>query len=110
MVLNTKVISASFGQIKKKLDPAFTYLVFEQENVEFLEKSFQEITRTLAAQEKIKFEVQAYRDADRSKVCLVLKTGPEAGEILKARFLDFNFSKDITFYVFDSKTKSISGE
>ena len=103
MVDTLKVVLTSFGQIKKNLDPAFTYLVFEWESVGAQKDSFPEITPELAALDKIKFEARAYEDTSRNKVGLVLKTSPEAGEIMKAKFLAINFPKDIILYVFDSK-------
>ena len=98
-----KIISTSLGQIKKNLDPAFTYLFFEKKNNGGSEDFPPEITKALAELDKIKFKAQTYRDAARSTVCLVLKAAPAAGEILKASFLTINFPKNILFYVFDSK-------
>ena len=95
-------ISPTFAEIKRKLDPAFSYMVFEKEEGSGEGGDFYEVIQTLSALKNRDLGRQICRDVSRGKMLLVIKMEPEEAEVVMQEIIETGFSRQINYYLYRS--------
>ena len=106
MDIDNKGALSRFTKVKRDLDPAFGYVVFEKPGGSKDEESFSEITKVLAHVKKKILGREVHFDEDKKRLLLVVKLDLEQGENIIQEFLGVRLPEEITFYVYGSRSKS----
>lgn len=105
MDLGNNPISSSFEEIKKSLDLACSYMIFEKDAGSMERGEFQEIMVVLSRLKKWTLEQEIHCDEARGRLLLVVKLEPNQTDKIIQEFLNIRLPKDITFYVYGSHPK-----
>jgi regulator of sirC expression with transglutaminase-like and TPR domain len=103
---DVKTVSSSFAEIKRSLDPSFSYLVFEKAMGFSNEAEFPEVTQVLSRLKKRVLGREIHCDEARGLLLLVVKLEPEQADKTMQEFLAIGLPKDITFYYYGKPIKS----
>jgi len=93
----------TFEKIKRGLDPACSYMVFERHSEAQVEMAFREVFEALAQMDFGFYERQVLRDQARGCMVLIIKFGPGRSDKIMHAFLDLGLPEDITFYAYGSQ-------
>lgn len=93
----------SFENIKRGLDPAYSYIVFERRGEAQVEMAFREVFEALAQMDFGFYERQVLRDQARGCMVLIIKFGPGRSDKIMHAFLELGLPEDITFYAYGSQ-------
>ncbi len=102
MTASAKPNSLTFEKIKRGLDPAYSYMVFERLTEASAESAFQEVFKALSRMDFGFYERQVLRDEARGRLLLVVKFGPGRIDNIMQEFLNIGLPEDITFYAYGS--------
>ena len=105
---DNKPISLSFVEIKKSLDPACSYMIFETAVGSRGGGEFREIIDVLSRLKKGVLEQTLYRDETGGKLYLVAKLDPDEADNISQKFLNIMLPKEKTFYVYRRRSSSAS--
>lgn len=106
MTPSTKPNPFSFEKIKRGLDPAHSYMVFERRTEANAESAFQEVFEALTNMDFGFYERQVLRDKARGRLLLIIKFAPGRTDRIMQAFLDVGLPEDITFYAYGSHSTS----
>jgi hypothetical protein len=102
---DTKLSSSNFEEIKRGLDPSYSYLVFEKAIGSRDEVEFPEVTQLLTRLKKRVLGREIHRDQVRGLLLLVVKLEPEPADNTVQEFLEIGLPKEITFYYYGNRIK-----
>lgn len=103
MMAGAKLDSFNFEKIKRGLDPAFSYMVFERHTEAQTESAFREVFESLTHMDSGFYEQQVLRDEARDCMVLIIKFGPGRSDKIMQAFLNVGLPEDITFYAYGSQ-------
>ncbi len=103
-----KHIPSSFAEIKRNLDPAYGYMVFEKAVDSEGSGEFEEIIPLLSRIKKGVFEHVVHRDKVKGRLVLVVKLEPNLTDKVTQEFLNIMLPKDITLYVYGSRPEHVA--
>lgn len=89
-------------KIKRGLDPAFSYMIFERSSRAGPEEAFREVIEALSRMDFGFYERQLLRIDEGGRLLLVVKFGPGRMDETMQEFLNVGLPKDITFYAYGS--------
>ena len=98
-----KVNSPVFEKIKRTLDPAYSYVIFEKSEGSPDEGEFQEVFDIISRLKLGIFEWKIHHDKTRGVAILVVKIDPGRTDKILEEFINMGIPKDITFYSFGSR-------
>ena len=87
----------SFAEIKRDLDPSYSYLIFRKQMVPDRRSDFSEIIKILASLQIKDAEWQVYSDKFETRSILVVKMIPHPDELTMQETLACRLSKDVGF-------------
>ncbi len=100
---NSRVfIPATFDEIKSKLDPVFSYLIFKGVPGNSKGERFREIKNKIACFRQGVSEEAVYHDESTGEDFLVIKIDSDIREDCIQEFVDLNLTKDMTIYIFSN--------
>ena len=102
---DNKPISLSFVEIKKSLDPACSYMIFETALGSREGGGFREIIDVLSRLKKGVLKQEVHHDESRGCLLLVVKLDSNQTDKIIQKFLEFRLPEDITFYVYGTRLK-----
>jgi hypothetical protein len=102
MTGSTKADFVTLEKIKRGLDPACSYMIFERSTHASAEEAFREVVEALSRMDFGFYERQVLRDEDGGRLLLVVKFGPGRMDDTMQEFLNVGLPKDITFYAYGS--------
>jgi hypothetical protein len=106
MNVRAKPDSLIFEKIKRGLDPAYSYMIFERLAEASAENAFREVFEALSLMDFGFYERQVLRDEARRRLLLVVKFGPGRTDNIMQEFLNIGLPEDITFYAYGSHSTS----
>lgn len=93
-----------FEKIKRGLDPAYSYIVFERHTDAEVDSAFREVFEALRHMDFGFYEQQVLRDKARGCLLLIIKFGPGRSDKIMQAFLELGLPEDITFYAYGSQS------
>jgi len=103
MKARRKLNSPVFEKIKRTLDPAYSYVIFEKSSGSTDEDEFQEVFDVISSLELGNFEWKIHYDKTKGVAILVVKIDPGRADKILEEFINMGIPKDITFYSFGSR-------
>lgn len=104
MMAGAKPDSLTFEKIKRGLDPAYSYMVFERHTEAHVESTFEEVFEALMHMDFGFYEQQVLRDKARGCMVLIIKFGPGRSDKIMQAFLNVGLPEGITFYAYGSQS------
>ena len=95
-------ISASFDEVKSKLDPAFSYLIFKGAPANSKGERIREIKNNIACFQKGVSEEVVYHDESTGEYFWVIKIDSNIRDDCIQEFVDLNLAKEMTIYIFSN--------
>ena len=96
---SVKPVSSCSEAVKRKLDPAFSYMIFEKAGGE---SEFQQVVDILLKLDLIIHEMKFFLDEAKGKLLLVVKFDPGPTDKIMQEFLSVGLPEDLTFYAYGS--------
>ena len=103
MKLRPERNSPVFETIKRTLDPAYSYVIFEKSNGSADEADFQEVFDVISRLKLAIFEWKIHPDKIKNVAILVVKIDPGRTDKILEEFINKGISKDFTFYSFGNR-------
>ena len=103
MKVRRKLNSPVFEKIKRTLDPAYSYVIFEKSSGSTDEDEFQGVFDVISRLKLGIFEWKIHYDKTKGVAILVVKVDPGRTDKILEEFLNMGIPKDITFYSFGSR-------
>ena len=103
MKTGRKPDSHVFGKIKRTLDPAFSYVIFEKTSASANEEMFQEIFDAISHLKLDVLDWKIHHDKVERITLLVVKVNPGRTDKILEEFVNAGIPKDIIFYSFGSR-------
>jgi hypothetical protein len=95
--------SLALGKIKRTLDPAYSYVIFEKTSVSANEEKFQEIFDAISRLKLAILDWKIHHDRVERIALLVVKVNPGRTDKILEEFVNAGMPKDIIFYSFGSR-------
>jgi hypothetical protein len=95
---------STLSEIKQKLDPAFSYIVFEKTLVSGESSSFRKIINFLSRFKKNLISYEDYSDKDGRHLLLVVKLAPIELEYISQEIVNIADPEDFSFIIYDSRS------
>lgn len=92
----------SFSEIKRRLDLAFSYIVFEKKEEFASPEDFLEIGNLLSRFEQKVTPGQVYWDVDSKRSFYIIKVNPQDTELVIEECLKLGLATDSRYYVYRS--------
>jgi hypothetical protein len=96
---DAKPILADFGEIKRKLDPSFSYVVFEREAGAGEEEACSEIIRLFSRLKKRVIKSDLYLDRRTGRSMFVVTIGPGDAESIMEDLFETRPPRDVLYYL-----------
>lgn len=103
MKVRRKLNSPVLEKIKRTLDPAYSYVIFEKSSGSTDEDEFQGVFDVISRLKLGIFERKIYYDKTNGVAILVVKIDPGRTDKILEEFINMGIPKDITFYSFGSR-------
>jgi hypothetical protein len=103
MKARRKLNSPVLEKIKRTLDPAYSYVIFEKSSGSTDEDEFQGVFDVISRLKLGIFERKIYYDKTNGVAILVVKIDPGRTDKILEEFINMGIPKDITFYSFGSR-------
>ena len=103
METERKPNSLIFGKIKRTLDPAYSYVIFEKATGSTDEDKFQEIFDAISRLKLGILDWKIHHDKIERIALLVMKVNPGRTDKILEEFVNAGMPKDIIFYSFGSR-------
>jgi len=97
-------ILSSFEDIKRGLDIAYSYMIFEKPFGSGEGNEFKEIISILSRFENDVVECEVQRDKEGGNLMLMVKLDPKNAAKISEEFLNIRLPKDTTFYFYSSRS------
>ena len=94
-------VSATFEKIKQRLDPAFSYVIFEKDGAAD-KNPWIELYASLGGLNLPVLELKTFEDPGRGKVLLVARLEAGRTYAIMEEMIGARLPKDIVFYVYGS--------
>ena len=98
-----KLNSPVLEKIKRTLDPAYSYVIFEKSSGSTDEDEFQGVFDVISRLKLGIFERKIHYDKTNGVAILVVKIDPGRTDKILEEFINMGIPKDITFYSFGSR-------
>jgi hypothetical protein len=95
-------VSCSFEKIKRHLDPAYSYMIFEKPSESGKEGEFQQVIDAILQLDRSIHDWQYFRDEARGTSLLVVRFDPGRTDQIVHEFLNVGLPEGITFYAYGS--------
>ena len=95
-------ISATFDEVKSRLDPAFNYLIFKEVQAISNGKHLWDIKNKFECFRQNVLEETVYHDESTGKNFLVIKIDADIRDDCIQEFVNMNLEKDMTIYIFSN--------
>ena len=105
---SNNAILSSFEEIKRNLDPAFSYIVFERDLGLNEGKGFSEVIQALSCLRKKDLGWQIYNDEARGIDFLLVKMEPGQDELIMKKIVDTGLPQDFICSFYKSPTRELS--
>jgi hypothetical protein len=105
MNVSSKLNSPVFEKIKRTLDPAYSYVIFEKSDGSADEEEFQEIFDVISRLKLGFFEWRIHHDKIRNVAILVVKIDPGRTDKILEEFINIGIPNEFTFYSFGNRIK-----
>ena len=105
MEQSKKPISPAFEEIKRNLNPAFSYMVFERSTGSDESWDFSKIFEILSRLKRKALENKIYQDQSTGSHLLMVKMEPKETEGIMQEIFKIGLPKDFTYYVYWSSLK-----
>ena len=92
-----------FNEIKRTLDPAYSYVIFEKAVGSIDEDEFHEVFDAISCLKLGIFGWKIHQDKTQGKALLVVKVDPGRTDTILEELFKAGMPKDITFYSFGSR-------
>jgi len=102
MTGTAKPHSISLEKVKRGLDPACSYMIFERSTQASAQDAFRVVVEALSRMDFGFYERQVLRDEAGGRLLLLVKFGPGRIDDTMQEFLNIGLPKDITFYAYGS--------
>ncbi len=102
MTESAKPDSISLEKIKRGLDPAYSYMIFERQTGANAANAFREVFEALSRIDFGFYERQILHDDAEGRLLLVVKFGPGRIDNTMQELLNIGLPDDITFYAYGS--------
>lgn len=103
METERKPNSLVFGKIKRTLDPAYSYVIFEKATGSTDEDEFQEIFDAISRLQLEILDWKIHHDKVERIALLVVKVNSGRTDKILEEFLNIGTPSDITFYSYGSR-------
>jgi len=97
-------IPTSFEEIRKELDPSYSYMIFESDEKFRKSVVFLKIKAVFEQYEKGVFEQILYQEKTTGRVLLVIKLNPDLSVMIKQEILNINLPKNIAIYFYSNNS------
>ena len=104
MDTDNKGVLSRFAKVKRDLDPAFGYVVFEEPLGLPNSVLLKGVPGFLSKVEKGVLEQTLYRDETGGKLYLVAKLDPDEADDISQKFLNIPMPKETIFYVYGRRS------
>ena len=95
-------VSCNFEEIKRQLDPAYSYMIFEKASESGEKAEFQQIFDILLRLDLSLHEWKCFRDEARGILLLMVRFDPGQTSQIVQDFLNIGLPDGITFYAYGS--------
>jgi hypothetical protein len=99
-------VDSSFKEVKRNLDPAFGYVVFEEPLEPPNRFLLKEVPALISEVDKGIIEQTLYRDKTGEKLYLVVKLDPDEVEDIKQKFFNIRMPKETAYCVYGRRSNS----
>ena len=99
------IFAACFSEIRQGFDPAFSYVVFENESVHGVADDFKDLTSIISDHQKEVLEQIFYRDRVTDRVLLVVKLDPAKADDIIAKIQSFRLPQNLAVYFYFRNTR-----
>lgn len=96
--------TASLEAVKKKLDPAFSHVIFEKDGLYEI-NAWIGLYASLGGLNLPILQVQTFEDPDRGKMFLVATFEPGRADTIMEEIINFRLPRDMVSYVYGSSRK-----
>jgi hypothetical protein len=103
METERKPNSLVFEKIKRTLDPAYSYVIFEKVTGSNHKDEFPDIFDAISHLKLGILDWKIHHDKDKKMALLVVKVYPGRTDKILEKFINIGIPKDITFYSFGSR-------
>jgi len=104
MIMSVKPVSSSFERIRKGLDPAYSYVIFEKAAGSCEDPELREVVRALERLNASIHRTEIFRDDAGKKLLLVVKFDPGRADEIMLEFVSIGLPDDVTFYAYGSRS------
>jgi len=105
MNVQPKLNSPVFENIKRTLDPAYSYVIFEKTDGSPDEDEFREVFDVILRLKLGIFEWRIHHDKARGVAILVVKIDPGRTDKILEEFINIGIPKEFTFYSFGNRLR-----
>lgn len=102
MAQNVRPVASSLEKIKRRLDPAYSYMIFEKSAGSSEKTHFKQVVDILIRLDASVHERELFQDEARGTLLLVVKFDPGPTDKIMQEFLSVGLPEDITFYAYGS--------
>jgi hypothetical protein len=95
-------VSGSFAEIKRQLDPAYSYVIFEKPSESGKKGEFQQVFQAILQLERSIHDWQYFQDEARGTSLLVVRFDPGRTDQIVHEVLNVGLPEGITFYAYGS--------
>ena len=103
MVESPKAAPSTFETIRRKLDPAYSYMIFEKHAGASDESEFQHVADVLRRLELCVQSVEYLLDDAEEKLLLVVRFAPGRADEILFELMKEGLPKDVTLYAYGSR-------
>jgi len=105
MNVQPKLNSPVFEKIKRSLDPAYSYVIFEKSGGSGDKNEFQKVFDAISRLNLGILEWKIHHDKTRGVALLVVKIDPGRTDKILEEFINIGIPKEFTFYSFGNRIK-----
>lgn len=105
MNIDKKIIHLSLAEVKRNLDPALSYMVFERDMCLKEANDFSEVIEALSRLRRGELEWELYSDELSGKDFLVVKVEPGQDKLIMDEIIDTGLPEDLTCFLYRGGTR-----
>jgi hypothetical protein len=96
-----QAVPSSIAEIKRGMDPAFSYIIFEKIAGPGRDGGFSDIERIISGFPDLKRQWRLYQDQSAGKILLVVRMGQKTVEPVLEKLLACELCRDVSFSVYN---------
>jgi len=102
---DNKAVLSSFAKVKRDLDPAFSYMIFEKDAQSYGDTQFKKIDPLVSRLKEGLVKQEVHYDQAAGRVLIVAKLDLKDTDKIINEFLNVILQKNINFYVYGIRPK-----